>query len=232
MVSAILTDIEGTTTSIGFVIDVLFPYARKNIAAYIHNHQDDDIVRNQLALTEEQVGKKLSIEQTINQLKDWMDQDAKITPLKTLQGLIWEQGYRQGDFKGHIYSDVLPNLRRWEAMGLSLYVYSSGSVHAQKLLFSYSESGDITSLFDGYFDTRTGNKKESGSYEKIADIISISAEYILFLSDTESELAAAEIAGLNTLLLNREKTENSGEYKSVRSFDEINIETLVINNKN
>jgi len=135
-----------------------------------------------------------------------MNQDKKITPLKTLQGMMWKTGYDQGDFQGHVYEDAFQELKHWEEQGLALYVYSSGSVPAQKLLFSHSTYGDLTPLFSGYFDTKVGGKKESDSYRKIAEQLELAPEKILFLSDTIEELDAAQEAGMQTILILREGT--------------------------
>jgi enolase-phosphatase E1 len=221
MIKAIITDIEGTTTSISFVLDVLFPYAREHMAEYIRQHRQDQIVREQLVLVSKDSGKSLDEDQAVTQLLAWMDEDRKITPLKVLQGLIWEHGYRQHHFNGHIYEDVPRNLHRWHEQGLALYVYSSGSVHAQQLLFANTAYGDLTGLFSGYFDTRIGNKRESISYERIVNQIGFLAQEHLFLSDIEQELEAAELAGLRTLLLVREGDKQAGKYQQVRNFDQI-----------
>jgi enolase-phosphatase E1 len=221
MIKAIITDIEGTTTSISFVHDVLFPYARKHLAEFIQQQQQDPIVREQLGLVSKESGKLLDDEQAVAQLLAWMDEDRKITPLKVLQGLIWEHGYRQRHFSGHIYEDVPRNLHRWHEQGIALYVYSSGSVQAQQLLFANTAYGDLTGLFSGYFDTRVGNKRESVSYERIVSQIGFLAEEQLFLSDIEQELEAAELAGLRTLLLVRDGDKPAGKYQQVCNFDQI-----------
>ncbi len=222
MIKAIIMDIEGTTTSIAFVYDVLFPYAKQNLPAYIHEHENDDLVREQLALVSKESGEELDTEAVVQRLLEWMDKDRKVTPLKTLQGLIWEHGYRKGDFKGHVYSDVPGSLQRWQDNGISLYIYSSGSVHAQKLLFEHTEYGDLTRFMTGYFDTRIGNKQESESYERITKLIDIPPEEILFLSDSEAELKAADKAGLKTILLDRDNDKKPEKFLMVLSFDEIN----------
>src|SRR5262249_37451107 len=137
-------------------------------------------------------------------LTEWHDADRKIGPLKTLQGLIWAQGYAEGVLKGHVYADAVEGLRRWHAKGIALYIYSSGSVAAQKLIFGHTDYGDLTSLFSGYFDTAVGGKKEAGSYNAIARAIGLKPGAILFLSDVAEELAAAREAGFAVMLLARE----------------------------
>jgi enolase-phosphatase E1 len=223
MIRAILMDIEGTTSSISFVKDVLFPYAREKIADFVHVHRDDAVVRgllHDMASLEEQT---LDDEQAIETLIRWIDEDRKLTPLKSLQGLIWESGYRNGDFHGHVYSEVPGKLHDWVERRLSLYVYSSGSVHAQKLLFGHTEYGDLTPLFSGFFDTHVGAKQEADSYRKIAAQIELPANEILFLSDIGGELDAAREAGLKTCQLLREGVVGSPNHPGARDFAEIKM---------
>ncbi len=219
----ILTDIEGTTTSISFVVDVLFPYARAHIAEYIKLHANETNVREQLDEVIKLAGIDNNLDLITQQLIQWIDEDKKITPLKALQGMIWKAGYESGDFKGHVYEDVKRNLVKWHNADLQLYVYSSGSVEAQKLIFGYSEAGDLTKLFSGYFDTRIGNKRDANSYKEIIAEIGVNADEILFLSDIEEELDAAKQTGINTLQLVREDSGVSTKHPFVRDFDEIDI---------
>ncbi|MFA5016593.1 MAG: acireductone synthase [Methylobacter sp.] len=224
MIKAIVTDIEGTTSSILFVKDVLFPYARANLADYVRNHADDPQVKPLLEDVCKEAGSELSTEQIITQLIQWLDEDKKVTPLKSLQGLIWEAGYRQGDFKGHLYPDAAVNLKAWKTEGLDLYIYSSGSVYAQKLLFAHTEYGDLTPLFSGYFDTHIGGKKEQQSYDNIAGQLAIPANQLLFLSDIKEELDAAKAAGFETIWLTRDSTPDpQAEHRQVNSFDQIGV---------
>lgn len=222
MIQAILTDIEGTTTSIRFVYDVLFPYARAHLADFVRRNADHQAVARLLDEVRSHCNSELSLDACIEQLDQWMKQDQKVTPLKSLQGLVWDAGYRSGDFKGHVYDDVYYNLTRWVKLGLKNYVYSSGSIKAQKLLFGYSEFGDMTHLFSGYFDTTTGAKQEIRSYQQIADQISLPADNIVFLSDVDQELYAAEQVGMHTAWLVREGdlTPNP-DYPQFRNFDEV-----------
>ncbi|MDI1276890.1 acireductone synthase [Methylobacter sp.] len=224
MIKAIVTDIEGTTSSILFVKDVLFPYARANLADYVRNHADDPQVKPLLEDVCKEAGSELSTEQIIDQLIQWLDEDKKVTPLKSLQGLIWEAGYRQGDFKGHLYPDAAASLKAWKTEGLDLYIYSSGSVYAQKLLFAHTEYGDLTPLFSGYFDTHIGGKKEQQSYDNIAGQLAIPANQLLFLSDIKEELDAAKAAGFKTIWLTRDSTPDpQAEHRQVSSFDQIGV---------
>lgn len=204
MIKAIVTDIEGTTSSLSFVKDVLFPYARAHLADFVRDHGDDPDVRRCLDQAREAAGGGFDDAQVVEQLVRWMDEDRKVTPLKTLQGMIWEAGYRQGDFRGHVYDDAVQKLKQWKSDGLLLYVFSSGSVQAQKLLFAHTDHGDLTSLFNGYFDTNIGAKREAGAYQAIAKSIGLEAGAILFLSDVIEELDAAAQAGMHTTCLVRE----------------------------
>ncbi len=222
MIKAIVTDIEGTTSSLSFVKDVLFPYARAKLPYYVRQHQDEPTIKQLLADTCNEANISLNTENAIEQLIEWIDQDKKITPLKALQGLIWETGYKQGDFTGHLYQDAIDNLNTWKAKGIALYVYSSGSVLAQKLLFGHTASGDLTPLFSGFFDTNIGGKKEPDSYRKIADEIGLSPANILFLSDIKEELDAAKTVGYRTIWLTRHQAPDAkAAHLQVDSFDDI-----------
>lgn len=206
MIRIILTDIEGTTSSISFVHDVLFPYAAEHLESFIKTHQDDAAVRAELdAVAEEARLAPDDVDAIIGELQLWIQQDRKATPLKSLQGMIWQHGYERGDFKSHVYSDAADYLRRWHDRGLRLYVYSSGSVQAQKLIFGYSVEGDLTPFFSDYFDTRVGGKREACSYGNILDSLGVAADTVLFLSDVEEELVAAEAVGMHTCLLVRDE---------------------------
>lgn len=224
MIKAILTDIEGTTTDIAFVHKVLFPYARAHLGEYVRAHAQDDFVCEQLAAVSAEVGRELEDEEAIAQLIQWIDEDRKITPLKALQGAIWAQGYRNGDFTGHVYPEVPAALRRWQAAGIKLYVYSSGSVQAQKLIFGHTPYGDLTPLFSGYFDTKVGGKREPASYQGIVQALDLPAAGILFLSDIEEELDAAQAAGLRTAWLVREAAiEPAARHRQYPDFDSIPV---------
>ncbi len=225
-INAIVTDIEGTTSALSFVKEELFPYAYKNLPDYVWDNQDEladllDDVRKQ----EKNVD--LSLEEVIEVLLRYIDEDQKITPLKTLQGMIWEEGYKAGELKGHIYDDAIAGLKRWKDQGVALYIYSSGSIPAQKLLFGNTKHGDLNPLFSGYFDTTTGGKKDSTSYEKIASEIGLPVEEILFLSDSMDEINAASAAGMNVIALNREGELNDIlGYTVVSNFDDILSESV------
>jgi len=219
MIRAIVTDIEGTTTSISFVADVLFPYSRERMDEFIRSHRDDAEVRALLGEVGKVCGQTLDDNQATAQLIRWIDEDRKIGPLKALQGLIWEAGYGDGYFHGHVYPDAVRKLREWKEAGLDLYLYSSGSTHAQKLLFGHTEYGDLTGLFSGFFDTRVGAKQAPDSYRTIAREINLPTHEILFLSDTASELDAASLAGFNTCQLSRENAKIAENHPCATDFD-------------
>ena len=198
-IAAIVTDIEGTTSAISFVKDVLFPYARQHLPAFVETHADQPEVQHWLSEAAKEAGYvEASRQEVIELLLRWIDEDRKSTALKALQGMIWAEGYAAGAFRTHIYPDVPATLRAWHAAGIRLYVYSSGSVPAQQLFFLHSEAGDLTPLFSGYFDTETGPKREPASYARIAEAIGEPAARILFLSDVVEELDAAAAAGQRT----------------------------------
>ncbi len=226
MIIAIVTDIEGTTTSLSFVKDVLFPYAREHIAAFIRQHAEEAEVKSQLDEVRKVSGQELDLEAAINQLIQWIDEDQKITPLKAIQGMIWVTGYKAGNFTGHIYEDAARKLREWHVQGIKLYVFSSGSVKAQKLIYGYSDFGDLTSLFSDYFDTRIGSKRELVAYEHIVGKIGCRADEILFLSDVAEELKAAQSAGMKTLQLIRDGQEAWSGTKQVTDFEQIDLALL------
>jgi enolase-phosphatase E1 len=203
-IRAIVTDIEGTTSSISFVKDVLFPYARKRLPAYVETHADRPEVQHWLHEAAKEAGLiEASRQEVIELLLRWIDEDRKSTALKALQGMIWKDGYEDGEYRAHVYPEVAARLHAWRGEGLHLYVYSSGSVPAQKLFFRYSESGDLTPMFAGYFDTEIGPKRETESYRRIAEAIGERPEHVLFLSDVVEELDAASAAGFKTAWLLR-----------------------------
>lgn len=191
----VLTDIEGTTTPLAFVHDVLFPYALARLPAFCARHADDPVM--------DEVKAQAAGAAPLDALRGWMAADMKIAPLKTIQGLIWAEGYATGALTGALYPDVPPALRRWVKAGLRLYVYSSGSVAAQRLLFRHSAAGDLSGLFQGFFDTAAGPKRDAASYAGIARVANLSPGALLFLSDVEAELDAAAASGLQTCQLAR-----------------------------
>src|SRR5690606_21647443 len=199
--TVILTDIEGTTSSISFVKDVLFPYARRALPDFVARRGNEPAVRRWLDQTALDIGGVVSDDCIVELLQGWIDEDRKHTALKALQGMIWRDGYERGDYRAHFYTDAAEALRRWHGDGHPLYVYSSGSVPAQKLFFGYSEAGDLTQLVSGWFDTEVGHKRDADAYRAITSMIGCAPGDILFLSDVVEELDAARDAGLRTALL-------------------------------
>ncbi|MCH8536939.1 MAG: acireductone synthase [Alkalimonas sp.] len=203
---ALITDIEGTTSRIAFVTEVLFPYAAEHLPDFIRSRQQQTEVALELTAVRQLMKQTdADIEAVIAQLQAWIAADEKVTPLKTLQGLVWRLGYQQGHFTGHLYPDAAEQLKQWHEQGVQLYVYSSGSVEAQKLLFRYSDFGDLTPLFSGYFDTRIGGKKDISSYAAILQHLQLPPGQVLFLSDVVAELGAARELGIATCQLIREQ---------------------------
>lgn len=225
MIKYILTDIEGTTTDILFVHKTLFPYSYQKLPDFVRTHADELAVAEYILETQqtllEEKDEDADLEQVIEALLDWIREDRKHPALKKLQGMIWREGYESNAFKGHVYSDVVPQLENWRMQGTRIGIYSSGSVEAQKLLFGCSEYGDLTYLFNHYFDTGVGHKKEVQSYQNIAKIVKILPEEILFLSDVEAELDAAKEAGMQSIQLVREGTQPSKNHVTARDFLEI-----------
>lgn len=220
MARYILTDIEGTTTSITFVHDVLFPYAKAHLRTWVKAHADEARVQELLAGVRAQVQVGTD-EAAIDQLLAWIDADRKEPALKTIQGWIWADGYASGAYTSHVYPDVLPALKRWQAAGKTLGVYSSGSVEAQDQLFGHTVDGDLRPYFSHYFDTQVGHKREVGSYRNIQQQLGLPAEEILFLSDIPEELDAAAAAGMQVCHLLRPGTKAVERYVGVPDFSVI-----------
>ena len=230
---AILLDIEGTTTPLAFVHQVLFPYARARTHDFLRAHRDDPAVRGDVAL----LRAEHAAEPPSPDLPPWdpeayvyflMDRDRKSTGLKALQGRIWEAGYRAGELqgKGEVYPDVRPALERWHRAGLSIAIFSSGSVQAQRNLFENTTAGDLSHLLSGYFDTTTGPKREAASYETIAAALAVPPAQVLFVSDVPEELDAAHRAGMRTKLCVRGPepqilTPSRPDHPRIRSFAEL-----------
>lgn len=240
----VVVDIEGTTTPITFVKDTLFPYVRDNVKEYLTSNWEKEETQKDVAALREQYtqDKEANVEGAVEIVSEgeveaqvdslvanvlWqMDNDRKSTCLKQLQGHMWREAYESGKVKGSVYDDVVPALKNWQADGKQVYVYSSGSVEAQKLLFTYSNKGDLTNLFTGNFDTEIGAKVEQGSYSKIAEQTGVDPASILFLTDLPKEAAAASEAGLKTAVVVREGNEpltdeEKGKFNTISSFSEI-----------
>ncbi len=225
----LLLDIEGTTSSIAFVHDVLFPYARRELHAFAAAHWQVPEVRAACRRIAEDAGitppaaERPAREQLCATVIRLMDQDAKATGLKMLQGLIWRRGYDAGELRAQVYPDVPPALQRWTAAGLDIRIYSSGSVQAQHLFFAHTDHGDLTGLLHGYYDTVTGPKRAADSYRTIVGDMALPPEQVLFLSDVPGELDAAAAAGLHTALVQRPGNHpvDACDHPIVTSFDQI-----------
>lgn len=225
---AVLVDIEGTTSTIAFVHEVLFPYADEHLDAYVAAHRAESVVAEAMVETARLAGEEPDVDDStiLAHLHRWIAEDRKATPLKTLQGLIWADGYAHTGLRGHVYPDAAAGLRRWHAAGLALYVYSSGSIEAQKVLFAHSDQGDLSRLFSGNFDTMTGPKRERASYASIAGAIGLEPGAVVFLSDVDAELDAAREAGMQTVRLLRPADTPPGAtttHQHVSSFDELDL---------
>lgn len=221
-VRAILLDIEGTTTPIAFVHDVLFSYAREHVREFLDsNAAADDIalLRKEHAID---VKEGRNPPPLMAEYVEWLIAlDRKSTGLKSLQGKIWREGYENGSLRSQVFPDVAPAFRRWSERGLRISIFSSGSVLAQQLLFAHTEVGDLTRFITGYFDTRVGKKGDAESYRGIAEAMALEAHEILFISDVVAELEAANEAGMKTLMSIRPGNAPQPESPSIRSFDEI-----------
>lgn len=232
---AILLDIEGTTSSIHYVHQVLFPFARQRLRSFLSGQSERADVRHSLELVARDAGHESlgewigssTLAETLPaieaRLLAWMDQDAKRTGLKDLQGLIWREGYESGSLKSHVYADAPKAMRSWRERSITLAIYSSGSIGAQKLFFKHTEVGDLTPLLSYHFDTTTGAKRDVGSYRKIAALMGFEPSEILFLSDTQAEIEAALQAGMKAALVQRDGLTDGSRKRQgqLKSFDEI-----------
>ena len=238
-VRAILLDVEGTTTPIAFVHDTLFDFAREHVADFLKNNFDALEVQQDLARLRSEHAVENAEEPTLPVLVfgsraksiesftayiNWLiARDRKSTGLKSLQGKIWQQGYTSGTLKSEVFADVPPALARWQRRELSINIFSSGSVLAQKLLFTHTQHGDLTGFLAHYFDTTTGVKSSATSYERIASTLQLTPPEVLFISDVTAELDAAREAGMQTMLSIRRGNpqQMSAGHHSINSFDEI-----------
>lgn len=224
-IRAIVVDTAGTTTDLNFIKDILFSYSAKALPDFIKQNQNNVLVDNCISDVKDiALEPEASLDRVVEILQQWIDEDRKATPLKTLQGLIWKQGYDKGEFKGHIFPDFIDAIKQFKAENLRVYSFSSASVDAQKLLFSHSDGGDLTEYFNGHFDTRTGHKLFKQAYSNIINTISLKPKQVLFISDLLEELKAAEQAGLRTVQMVRDTTQRTGEYPQITSFSELKLQ--------
>ena len=231
----VVLDIEGTTTPVSFVYDVLFPYARAQLRQFLHEHLGNAELEEVVSLLRAEHAGDVAAGEPVPAWSDtggdvlanylgWlMDRDRKSPGLKLVQGQIWERGYEDGTLRGAVFVDVLPALERWRTAGLTIAIYSSGSVLAQRLLFANSTSGDLTRFIDHYFDTAVGPKRSPESYRRIAAAVGQEAGELLFISDIKAELDAARSAGFQTLLCVRPPSAVPAVSSSsvVQTFDEV-----------
>lgn len=231
----VLLDVEGTTSAITYVYDVMFPYARKGLDGYLASNSDNPA----LALVKDQIARDAGADDFAawtaganepdqvlrEEVHRLMDGDIKATGLKQLQGLVWQAGFESGDLQAHVFDDVSPTLRTWRERGLDVRIYSSGSVHAQRLFFAHTEVGNLSPLLSGHYDTTTGPKREAASYAKIAEDWGLPPSEVLFLSDVTEELDAAREAGMATGLVNRpgnaEPAPSDPPHAAIESFERV-----------
>ena len=234
----ILLDIEGTTSSIRFVYDVMFPYMRRELDSFLNANWGTKDLQDACRLIaldaghdslEAWVGKNAKEEDARKvvrkEVMQLMDGDVKATGLKQLQGLIWKAGFNSGEMKAHLYDDVLPAIKKWHNAGIDIHIYSSGSVAAQKLFFGHTIQGDLLHYFSGHYDTTIGGKKEADSYRHITSEFKCPASDILFISDVVEELNAAKAAGMETVLSIRPENNPQPEHSfpSITSFEQIKL---------
>jgi enolase-phosphatase E1 len=232
----VVLDIEGTTTPMSFVHEVLFPYARTHLAGFLRDPAHADLVKELTAqFAAEHHAEPEAVRApawddstpeglltSVTVYAGWlMDRDRKSPALKALQGHLWDIGYRAGQFRGAVFSDVPPAMKRWHAGGLVLCIYSSGSVLAQRLIFSMSDDGDLTPYISHFFDTAVGTKRSPDSYVRIAAELAMAPSEILFISDVAAELDAARAAGWQVVLAVRPDhfAPNPASYDEVQTFD-------------
>jgi enolase-phosphatase E1 len=223
-IRGILLDIEGTTTPIAFVHEVLFSYARQHVRDYLTKHFDDEDVRADIRLLHAEDAFADDLDSVVAHVNRLIDLDRKSTGLKSLQGKIWHEGYSEGTLRAQVYADVAPAFARWRVAGLNVSIFSSGSVLAQQLLFAHTEAGDLTPFISHYFDTGVGKKGDPESYRRIAEQIGLPPSEILFVSDVVTELAAAREAGMETALSIRpgnQPQDSPEQYRIIHSFDEL-----------
>ena len=230
----VLLDIEGTTSSISFVYDVMFPFVRDNLKSFLDKNWAEPSVQECLPLLVSDVGQpslagwlvggpeqqRLMVREAVI---DLMDADVKATGLKQIQGLVWKDGFESGEIVAHLFDDVAPAMRKWCDDGIQIRIYSSGSVGAQLLFFGNTREGNLLPLLSGHYDTQVGGKREPASYTNIATDAKVSAGNVLFVSDVITELAAAQSAGMQTCLSLRPGNEPvaANDFRSIRSFSEL-----------
>ncbi len=236
----ILLDIEGTTSSVSYVFEVMYPFAKEKLPEFLEKNWDSERVQagcNQLAKDvgaggidawgDDPVVRRTRVVEEANKL---IDNDVKATGLKELQGLIWAEGYEAGELKSHLYPDVVPALRKWKEEGLEISIFSSGSIKAQKVFFKHTECGDLSDCLSGHYDTTTGPKKEAQSYNLISSDFGVEPSRVVFLSDVVAELDAARDAGMKTILVKRpgnKPVNDPNGHAAIESFDQLKFSLAV-----
>jgi enolase-phosphatase E1 len=231
---ALLVDIEGTTTPISFVHDVLFPFARAHLRGFLRDERSSEQIRSTLSRLKQEhqrdeqpppwPGGIDDIDAAARYAEWLMDRDRKSPALKSLQGEIWDRGYRDGRLRGAVFDDVRPAFERWTARGFRIHIFSSGSVLAQRWLFATTNAGDLTQFISGYFDTGVGAKTDPDSYRRIAEAVKLQPRALLFISDVTRELDAARTAGVHAWLAERPgnaPSPDGGTYPRITTFDEV-----------
>ncbi|MBY6019486.1 acireductone synthase [Ferrimonas balearica] len=223
-VQAIIVDTAGTTTDFQFIKDTLFSYSADALPEFLEHHHNDFAVSNLLADIRAHANEPdADLPRLVELIREWIAADNKLTALKTLQGLVWKQGYLKGEFKGHVYADAAEALKTWKAAGKRLYSYSSSSADAQDLLFKHSNEGDLSALFYGHFDTNLGQKKTVQAYKNILNVVSLWPKHVLFVSDDVEELNAARDAGLRTCQVVRGEGVRRGDHNIVDDFSQLKL---------
>jgi enolase-phosphatase E1 len=230
-VLAYLLDVEGTTTPIDFVHKILFPYAKKRISGFVEENFSEitpEIAQLEAESAAEKEYPSLFDKKSAGSIAAYLeyliDVDRKSTPLKSIQGKIWQAGYESGELKSQIFDDVPRAFKRWKAAGKKIAIYSSGSVLAQKNLFKYTDHGDLTQFISNYFDTNIGGKREAASYAAITKILKMNGDDILFISDVPAESDTARSTGCQTALSVRPGNDEITEdpiHRVILSFDEL-----------
>jgi enolase-phosphatase E1 len=227
MIKYILCDIEGTTTPVEFVYETLFPYFKDNLYPYYEAHAEDEtflkVLEDLKFKLQEEENLDASFPHDLAKLLEWADLDRKDSILKTIQGMVWKDGYTKGELKGEIFLDAYQCLQTWHQSGIKLGIYSSGSVEAQKLLFSNSNFGDLTGWFSNHFDTHIGGKRKRRSYEAIQEDLNIPANQILFLSDIEEELDPAQKIGFHTTQILRLPIIREFKHPTAVTFHDVDL---------
>lgn len=224
MISVIVVDIEGTTSSLAFVRETLFPYSREHLADWIAAHQQSPEVQQALVQARRLAqAPQAGTGELVTRLREWIDRDVKAAPLKTLQGMMWQEAFRSGELSAHLYPDVRPALSDWTVRGARIYSYSSGSVTAQRTWFEHTPEGNLLGYFSGHFDLdSTGPKDAPASYAAIVAAVAVQPGQALFLSDTRAELDAARSAGLHTTGVRRDSAPPvGGGHAEVADFAEL-----------